>query len=606
MSRSGSNRRRTRDEGRRTKDENDLIGKEAYFEIFVVSILFVFGVYHSVLYFGHQAVPNPDFSAFVNVGHELLSFEVPSSFKRVPVLGLLQVGLGYLVGGQHPDLTAGWLLNAILHPLNAVLLWLVGRRIVGKAAVWIAAIAIINPWVIYALRDPIVETTLLFFVLLTFYLILRRSSWSYLLASITTMVRYEGAALILGAFVIDMILRKTKKERLMALLYSTLASVPLIIWMGATFMDFHGRDSTHYLKEFGAASGGKFILPEYIRLLWEVGFHPLFTSATATKAMFIRPTAAEVQSIKTFFGATQILAAGTFAFGAIYGLCKRRWNILALLIFLVPYFIVHALHSFIYHRFMTTVYWMVLLICFFGVQSCWKLINKDDRIAKPIIIILQGILLIIAFVWLLKLLPYLPKLAPISRRSVSIPYVAMGVVALIFAARVVLYRTRYLWRDIAVSALVCLVVVSNQVVLARTVGNGQRDVEFKLLADWYIANAKPGEKILTTMSNIVSIYAPEHKASLLPTGSIKADNPTDFVRKCYDEEISYIAWDSRVGFSVGGRYYKLWGLKNIAVLAKPQTIGPYEFITQIRVNERRFINIFRLRKPSPRPATGRN
>ena len=31
-----------------------------YFEIFIIAVLFAFGVYHSVLYFGHQVVRNPD------------------------------------------------------------------------------------------------------------------------------------------------------------------------------------------------------------------------------------------------------------------------------------------------------------------------------------------------------------------------------------------------------------------------------------------------------------------------------------------------------------------------------------------------------------------
>ncbi|MHC4639399.1 MAG: hypothetical protein ACYTBV_18135, partial [Planctomycetota bacterium] len=176
----------------------DLAKRERYFEVFVIAALFGFGAYQSVLYFGHTIVPISDFPAFFKTGQELLSFQTPSSFKRVPVLGLLQVLLSYVVGGQHPGLTAGWLLNAIFHPFNLVLLWLIGREIVGKSAVWLAIIAILNPWVIYLLTEPIVETTLLFFVLLTFYLMFKRSKWCYLLASITTMVRYEGAALVLA------------------------------------------------------------------------------------------------------------------------------------------------------------------------------------------------------------------------------------------------------------------------------------------------------------------------------------------------------------------------------------------------------------------------
>jgi hypothetical protein len=33
------------------------------------------------------------------------------------------------------------------------------------------------------------------------------------------------------------------------------------------------------------------------------------------------------------------------------------------------------------------------------------------------------------------------------------------------------------------------------------------------------------------------------------------------------------------------------------MLAHPQSIGPYEFITQLKYSDGRYINLFRLRKP---------
>jgi len=242
----------------------DLAKRERYFEFFAAAVLLAFGIYHSVLYFGHTIVPNSDFPAFFKTGQELLSLKLPSSFKRVPLLGLLQVCLSYPVGGQHPGLTAGWLLNALLHPFNLILLWLVAREIVGKSALWLAIIAILNPQVVYLLTEPIAETTLLFFILLTFYFIFKRSKWSYLFASITTMVRYEGAALILVAFVMDMIYSKSKRERIRAFLYSAAASVPLAVWMLGTVVNWQAG-STHYLTLFGEKYSKLYIEPAEVR-----------------------------------------------------------------------------------------------------------------------------------------------------------------------------------------------------------------------------------------------------------------------------------------------------------------------------------------------------
>ncbi len=580
--------------GEKLELHGDLAAREKYFDIFLVVLLFAFGVYHSVLYFGHQVVPNPDFTAFVRVGHQLLSFQLPTSYKRAPVLGLLQAGLSYLVGGQHPDLTAGWLLNAILHPFNIVLLWLVGKRVVGRAAVWIAVVAMINPWVIQMLADPIVETTLLFFVLLTFYFIFRRSRWSYFFASITTMVRYEGAALILAAFVLDMISSENRKRRFLALVYAAAAGVPLTLWMLGTLLSWQGEGDTHYLKVFGLPSGGKFACLAFVSSLWRVGFSSLFMPS---------PAATE-DTFGMVFGLSRIVAAGSFIFGTVYGLKRREWNVLALNIFFLPYVFLHSVFTFVLDRFSMPVSWIAMLVCLYGLISLWGFVKKNVHISRLVIFLLQGLLLVLGVIWFVSLLPYMAEAASVSQRSASVPYIAIGVVCVFLVVCGLFLRWKYLWRDLVISVFLCLMIVSNQFLLVQVVGSGQRDIEFKKLADWYIANAKPGEKMATTMPGVVSIFAPAHKDCFLDIGGLKAQSPDDFVRKCFDKDITYVAWDSRIGLNIGGRYYKLWGIENIRVLARPQSIGPYEFITQIRINERQFINIFRLRKPPALPAAG--
>ncbi len=579
-------------------DAEELAKRERYFDLFVAAVLLAFGIYHSIIYFGHQVVPTSDFPSFTQTGHELLSLKLPSSFKRVPVLGLLQVTLSYLVGGQHPELTAGWLLNGLLHPFNLILLWLVGKRIVGRSALWVAIIAIINPWSIQLLTDPIVETTLLFFMLLTFYFIFRRSNWCYLFASITTMVRYEGAALILAAFVMDMIHRRSKRERIRALLYSVIAAVPLMLWMVGTLLNWRSEGVGHYLSVLFSEKYTKLHdtgieartgVVKHMNVLWGVGFRPLLMPYVGASKGFV----------EGLWSLSKILATVSFFFGSIYGLCKRKWNILALLILFVPYFLVHAHFQAMLSRYYAPISWIALLICCFGLLGFWQLVDRNGRVPKALVLISQALAVIIAIIWLFSLIPYLSRISPVSTTSASLPYVTMILAAIIFTVRIFIHNFRHILRELSILSLACLFIVSNQFALVQTIGNGQQNIEFKLLADWYVANAKPGEKLVTTLPHITMIYAPEHRDSFLWLGSIKAESPSDFVSKCYAKNISYVAWDSRLGFSPGDPYYKMWGLKNIAMLAEPRSIGVYEFITQIQVSKRRFINIFRLRKLPP-------
>jgi hypothetical protein len=561
-------------------------------DIFIFLVLLGLGIYESVVYFGHQVVPNPDFTGFTSIARRLVSFGLPGSYKRLPVLGLLQIAISSLFDGQHPDLTAGWLLNAVLHPFNIVLVWLIGRRLVGKSAVWVAVIAAINPWTLQMLTEPIVETTLLFFILLTFYFILRRSSWAYLFASVASMTRYEGAILIMLAFLLDMIYSENARKRVWAFVRASAASVPLGLWMLGTFLNWSTEGKGHYLKDLGARTGGKVVFLEFIDLTWRTGISPLF---------MLKPDAAK-DSFNTLFALSKLITAASFTFGLIYGFIKRNWYVPAMFIFVLLYLIVHAFQASLIGRHGVAVYWIVLLICLYGFQNLWVLINKNNRIPTALIVSAQVIISILVVLWLAQLVPFLPKIKRVSPHSAYIPYVAACAVALIFILNRLAYRSRFCLRDVLVSSLVCLIIVSNQFTLVNVLRTGLRDVEFKMLADWYAQNIRGAGKLVSTQPGLLRTYAPKYKDQFVHIVSIDANSPIEFVEDCYKNDITYVTWSTRLGLKPNDMYYKRWRLENIVMLAEPKDIGPYEFVTKIQAGRWQYINVFRLKKPPPETA----
>ncbi|MGB8226618.1 MAG: hypothetical protein WCE45_07135 [Sedimentisphaerales bacterium] len=571
--------------------------REKQVNIFLFFLLLAFGVYQAVIYWGHQVVPHFDFGCFALVGRQILSFQMPSDFKRVPLVGILQVLLGKITGGQSPDFTGAWLLNSIAHSLTAVLLWLTGRKIIGRSAALFAVIAIINPWGLQLLTEGIAETTLLFFVWLTLYFIFIRSKWAYLFAALTSMVRYEGAALILGAFVLDMIEAKNKKERIFSFICAAVASMPLLLWLAGTILSQTGMGETHYFKTlFANQFKTKFIegresrtgFIKHADMLWQVGFYQLFLPSPQAG----HDLAQSLMNLSKFF----VLIS--FLFGSIYGLFKRQWKILVLLIFVIPYFWLHAKYPYPMPRYHATIFAIVLLVCLYGLQGFWKLITDKLKLPKGIIIALQLVVILIAIIWTLGLLGFLPRLAQMSAASASLPYVAILAVLVALAVGFLAYKESII-KEVTILALMVLIIVSNQFAVAGLVGNGGRDIEFKYLADWYVQNAKKGEKLATTAPALLATMAPQHKDSFIDMEAfVEANSPAEFVDLCCKKNVTYVIWDSRIGFTPSDDYYKIWKMQNIAPLAAGRDTGPYQFITQLRANERRFVNVYRLHCPS--------
>jgi hypothetical protein len=266
--------------------------------------------------------------------------------------------------------------------------------------------------------------------------------------------------------------------------------------------------------------------------------------------------------------------------------------VLVLLIFFVPYFMLHAMYPYPLPRYHSTIFWIVLLIAIFGLESLWRVIDGEGRVPKRVVFAMQLMIILGVCCWVFRLGSFLPKLSGVSPRSVSLPYAAMVTAGVICAGSIWVWRS--LWREIAVLSVVCLIIVSNQFYAASFLGDGKSDEEFKLLGQWYVNNAQPGEKLGVYMFDVVRIFVPKDAQNIVSLP--KAESPTAFVKVCQEQVITYVVWASREGLSSDHYGYRQFGLdKNIAVLREPRSIGPYEFVAQIS-SKRGYVNVFRLRR----------
>ncbi|MBN1456651.1 MAG: hypothetical protein JW912_02225, partial [Sedimentisphaerales bacterium] len=573
--------------------------KEKRFNICIAILILAFGLYEAILLFGAYPVPNPDYPGFINVGKQLLHFQLPGSYKRAPVLGIMQVFLGRFMGGVHPLLTASWVLNDIFGMFNILLFWLVGRKLIGKAAIWLAFVAMLNPLVVRLQLVPIAETAIIFFTLITFYFIFKHSGWAYVFASIASMVRYEGSALIFIAFLMDVVTKKNFKDSAKSFMYAAIASIPLILWLLGTILNWDTQGGSHYFRNYKGGISEK-VGFGFVPYIVNSTFLPLLKLPDTVRASFEgyrtqQEAVAAGQAANLFYLIYKILVALGCLTALLGAIIKRNWKLLALILFVILYSTAHGLRRATQARYTVPIMWLSLLIFCCGLQYLWAMINWKKWMPKILITTLQAAVIIIFLVWVFRLVPYLPRSVPACIKAASLPYVMLGAILLIILLRICFFKFRYFKADLALTAVVCAVLVSQHYSVVQQVGNGTYNIEFKILADWFIENSKPDEKLASTWTHILKVIASKHESRFVSLTICGADTFEEITERCYDEGLTYVTWTNRGSMATRRNVMALHEF-----LGKTEDHYPYKFMGQIKLGKR-WINIFRLLPRSQPP-----
>lgn len=343
-----------------------------------------------------------------------------------------------------------------------------------------------------------------------------------------------------------------------------------------------------------------------------------------------------IAELKPWYRLVKVFGSGAALTGIVIGLRRRRWDILGLLLFVIPFFLVHSFRARTQPRYCMPIAWIVLLLCWYGLREFWGWFNaspsltptgsvsvpggrdrsildgldwfqkriravRDGLRSRPaafslIVIVAQILIVAIAALWLQVLWGYLltPQVSQRSPRSNPLLYAGLTMVLISLGAELVARRFRFRPGLVTAGAVMILIVVSNQFLVVYKLGDGQNDKEFLMLADWYVQNAR-GEKLVTTLPQIVSLNDQSIEPHLIRTSSIPGETLDDLVRECYKQKIAYLAWDSRIGLFKRDAYYKKWRMDRVAELQYPRDYGRLEFVAQFKHNDRRYINLYRLR-----------
>ncbi|MAE97303.1 MAG: hypothetical protein CL910_21840 [Deltaproteobacteria bacterium] len=188
-------------------------------------------------------LPNNDYHSFERVARSFAELELPSSFKRMPVLPALMALLAPWMPEPHPYLHAALVWNQLFSLGVLVGLFLLGRRTLGRAG-WLLPLLFATTTQFHANGlQPLVEPSLGFFVVWAFVLQGRGSPWQYAAAFGAALSRYEAALLIPVLFLAEW---SERRELWPPLWKAALATSGLLLWAGAGALLSSGGGSSYY------------------------------------------------------------------------------------------------------------------------------------------------------------------------------------------------------------------------------------------------------------------------------------------------------------------------------------------------------------------------
>ncbi len=243
-------------------------------EYAAVGLLVVLGLTYSLHFLGHFVFPNSDFVAFLDTGQKWLQFQIPDNMKRAPLFSIITALMGNFFSRPERYLFAAELYNALMLPTAIVLIYIIGRDFLGKAAVWVALVAGISPWMVRVSSQPLAELTLIVLFAATVLCTRTHIKLAYLFAMLSSITRWDLAGLIPAVAIVDLI---QNRKWLKTIILTTLASIPFGLCMIVTVIQLQSQtEGAHYLQVL--SQDRTFELLADLRLYWRniCSFHQYY------------------------------------------------------------------------------------------------------------------------------------------------------------------------------------------------------------------------------------------------------------------------------------------------------------------------------------------
>ena len=533
------------------------------------SALLLLGVGIAWLFFGHQKIPNPDFAEFRRIGESVAAFELPTRARQGPLLGLTQVVLGKILGEEWTALEAGWLLNAILYPACILLTWLLLRRPLGWFAAPVCLLSFLNPWMVQTLVQPLAELPLQFLTLACLVLAVKRNKSCLILAALAGLVRWDGLALIpLCAIAL---LPSVSKPR--AALLAIVASLPTGAWAGWCWHIAQTEGAPSYLEDVDPAARAESGAARFlVRKTETIVLAPLSGAKETTRSD-------DRREIRLLTRGLAVLLAGI---GVAAAIRHRQRAFLLASLFYIPYAVFLTTY-WIIPRYVSAFVWPLMALMAYGLISVlsgsWL---RRAWVRGGSRVLLWTSLALLAW-WGDSLLGAVSRVGSVSPPAVWVPILAASALLLIALDRLRNRQARprsspfsALEARIATIALCVTLVGSNQLLLARVLGDGHFQHEFRKLGSWLAAEDPESVTLVTRMPKVVSLFAPRHEENVVGLKTLECSNVEEVFASSTTRGFTHVALWGGSGTSGHPNTFSTQG--NESLVRDPGAIGPWRLL----------------------------
>jgi hypothetical protein len=385
-------------------------------------------------------------------------------------------------------------LNMTLLAPYIILVFLLYRRFLpGKTALAALLFLGINVYTVYMAVNAELEMVLTLLIVLSLYLALRDSKFSYAGAFLTAVTKWDSVFIIPAVMFRDFFYRKKK---IMALILGALATTGVAAWLLLSIFITKGQT---YVSEI--AHRGPNIYRFIIDAFLVTGG---FIQWMAGHAWFLENPYVKISMLAFLIIPGAVTVAGVI-WGAVLIIRDRRKELAPVLIFLAGFLLIHMIYQNTKDRYVMPILWILTLFLFYGLSeglAPWlgsrfsRLSPKCQAVLRLLFIMAGGVV-------------YIISIGAIVRGNTP-AHCAFALLFTVLISALILHDNGK--KDIIVNSmliLACGIIINLSVYYGVKAldHHGLSRVEFKQAALWYRDNAKPGDKMLISEINVPMYYS---------------------------------------------------------------------------------------------------